>query len=170
MRFDRSRIEDFLRLAGERLDGEWLLVGGAAAAAWFAPTRTTEDIDLIGLGGSPAERLALMELAASAALPVEAVNSAADFFIRRIPNWRDRMIELHRGTRSTIYRPDATLFLLLKITRLSEVDLSDCLALVGHGDRIDAAVVRAALDALPSTEDTALRARRDALRAQLIVR
>jgi hypothetical protein len=52
LRFDRARIQALLELAGERLTGEWLLIGGAAAAAWFAPVRTTEDIDLIGLGGS----------------------------------------------------------------------------------------------------------------------
>jgi hypothetical protein len=68
LRFDRARIQALLELAGERLSGEWLLIGGAAAAAWFSPVRTTEDIDLIGLGGSLAERLSLMDLAASAAI------------------------------------------------------------------------------------------------------
>jgi hypothetical protein len=46
LRFDRSRIQALLELAGEQLTGEWLLIGGAAAAAWFSPVRTTEDIDL----------------------------------------------------------------------------------------------------------------------------
>ena len=166
-RFDRARIQAFVQLAGERLAGEWLLVGGGAAAAWFAPSRTTEDVDLIGLGFAQDERLALMELAASAQLPVEAVNSAADFFVRRIPGWRDMLVVLHRGARAIIYRPDATLFLLLKVGRLSEVDLDDCLALLDHGDALDRARVVGAIDALPTTSDQAALDRRQRLRARL---
>ncbi len=66
-RFDRDRIRALLESAGNKLTGEWLLIGGAAAAAWFSPARTTEDIDLVGLGGTQDERFALMQLAAEAA-------------------------------------------------------------------------------------------------------
>ncbi len=167
LRYDRSRIQALLELVGERLDGEWLLIGGGAAAAWFAPSRTTEDLDLIGLGGTQAERLALMDLAVTAAIPIEAVNSAADFFVRRIDGWRDQLIALHRGSRATIYRPDATLFLLLKIGRLSAVDLEDCLALLKHVDGSNEAVdrvrVREQLRALPPSADKALQRRRAVL-------
>lgn len=171
LRFDRSRVQALLELAGERLEGEWLLIGGGAAAAWFAPGRTTEDLDLIGLGGTQAERFALMELAAAAAIPIEAVNSAADFFVRRIDGWRDQMIELHRGSRATIYRPNATLFLLLKIGRLSAVDLDDCVALLEHVDQsrepVDRGRVREQLEVLPASDDPALQQRRAHLSAVL---
>src|SRR5678815_6018965 len=70
LRFDRSRIQALLKTAGDRLAGEWLVIGGAAAAAWFSPSRTTEDIDLISLAGTQEARLALMELAADASIPV----------------------------------------------------------------------------------------------------
>jgi hypothetical protein len=170
-RFDRARVKGFLELACERLEGDWLLIGGGAAAAWFAPGRTTEDLDIVGLGGSQQERFALMELAASAGLPIEAVNSAADFFVRRVTGWRDHLVELHRGTTATVYRPDATLFLLLKIQRLSEVDLDDCLALLDHcvreNESIALADVTRAVDQLPATEDAHLQARRVTLSARL---
>jgi len=162
--FDRARIQALLTLAGERLDGEWLLIGGGAAAAWFSPGRTTEDIDLIGLGGTQAERFALMELAVEAAIPIEAVNSAADFFVRRVAGWRDELVVLHRGSRATIFRPTATLFVLLKLHRLSAVDLDDCLALLDHCGRshetLDRGRMRASLEALPSSDDLALCERR----------
>jgi hypothetical protein len=171
LRFDRSRIQSLIELAGDRLTGEWLLIGGAAAAAWFAPVRTTEDIDLIGLGGSQAERLALMELAESAAIPIEAVNTAADFYLRRIDGWRDQLVPLHRGANATVYRPSATLFILLKIHRLSAVDLDDCLALLDHCEqsveRIDRPRIHARLDTLPHTEDASLLERRARLRGAL---
>lgn len=161
LRFDRTRIQAFLALAGERLDGEWLVIGGAAAAAWFVPSRTTEDIDMIGLAGTRDERFALMTLASEAAVPIEAVNSAADFFVRRIDGWRDHLVSLHRGSRATIYRPDATLFLQLKVPRLSEVDLADCLALLALRDEvIERPRVLHSLASLADTEDAALRDRR----------
>lgn len=147
------------------------MIGGGAAAAWFSPGRTTEDLDLIGLGGSQAERFALMELATEASLPIEAVNSAADFFVRRIPGWRDHLVELHRGQRGVVYRPDATLFLLLKVNRLSEVDFGDCIALIEHcrqsGEGIDRGRVTAHLDQLPGNDDGNLLDRRAKLREAL---
>lgn len=171
-RFDRTRIQAFLQLAGERLEGEWLLIGGGAAAAWFAPTRTTEDVDLISLAGTQADRLALMELAAGASLPIEAVNSAADYFVRKIDDWRDHLVVLHRGTSATIYRPDSTLFLLLKVRRLSETDLDDCIALIDHcarrGEPTDTARLRMQVEALPPTEDRSLHERRARLLDHLV--
>jgi histidinol-phosphate/aromatic aminotransferase/cobyric acid decarboxylase-like protein len=167
LRFALSRIQALLELAGRTLDGEWLLIGGAAAAAWFAPARTTEDLDIIGLQGTQEERFALMTFAEGAAIPIEAVNSAADFFVRRIAGWRDELIVLLRGPRATIYRPSATLFLLLKINRLSATDLEDCLGLLAHcalsHEALDRARARGALAALAETDDVALRARRQQL-------
>lgn len=167
----RAAIEDFLEAACAGLEGEWLLVGGALAATWFAAGRVTADIDLIGLAGTMAERLQLMELAQARGLPVEAVNSAADFFLHRIPGWRDELEVLRRGPRSTLYRPTPTLFLLLKIGRLSEQDLADCLGLLSlvqkEGLALDAPRVLAALAELPATDDMRLAGRRQALQAAL---
>lgn len=160
----RDRIEAFVCAVAERLDGEWLLVGGAAAALWFRPERVTEDIDLFGLGGSNRERAQLLDLAAAESFPLEVVNTTADWFVRRIPDWREQLEVLRRGSRAVIYRPNATLFLLLKCARLSESDLEDCLGLLGTGPSIDAARVLAAIDGLPATGDVALAARRLELR------
>jgi len=127
-RLDRDRLEDIIQALGNRLDGDWLLVGGALVALWVEPRRVTADIDLVGLGGTMAERLALMEAAEGLGLPVEALNSAADFFVRRVAGWREEIEPFRRGRRATIHRPTPTLFLLLKLARLSEQDLADCLA------------------------------------------
>jgi hypothetical protein len=171
LRLGRERIRRFLERAADALDGDWLLIGGAAAALWFREDRVTEDIDLVGLGDAPGARLALLELADEEGLPIEAVNSAADFFVRRVDGWRDRLELLLAGARGTIYRPDPTLFLLLKLRRLSETDLDDCLALLVHVAREGAALdrdgVSQALAALPATEDERLRERRKALGAAL---
>lgn len=144
-----------------------MLIGGGAAAMWLSATRTTEDLDLIGLAGTQDERFALMNLALEASLPVEAVNSAADFFVRRIADWRDHMVVLHPGPSATIYRPDATLFVLLKLQRLSEVDLADCEACLRTGETIDRDRLRSSLAALAPTDDQHLQQRRERLAALL---
>ena len=174
LRFDKARIEALLAMASEQLDGEWLLIGGAAAATWFSVARTTEDVDLVGLAGTSAERLALMDLASNAGFPIEAVNSAADFFVRKIDGWRDELVPLVQGPRATIYRPSATLFLLLKIERLTAVDLDDCIALLEHctgtGERVDRGRVLSRLVSLPPPTDAGRQERRSSLEELLRTR
>lgn len=171
LRLDRARIERFLVAAGDRLTGDWLLIGGAAAAVWFSHGRVTEDVDLIGLAGTAAQRLQLMELAMAEGLPIEAVNSAADFFVHRIPDWRSALEVLRHGASATIYRPTPTLFLLLKCRRLSEADLEDCRALIrfarAQALTVEVARVAAELDGLAATTDAALAERRRMLREAL---
>jgi hypothetical protein len=166
--FDRERLDALVSAVCDRLEGEWLLIGGAVAALWFDPRRTTEDVDIMGLGGTSSERLALLELADSLGLPVESMNSAADFFVQRIADWRAQLVPFRSGAKSVVYRPTATLFLLLKVRRLDERDLGDCRALVATGESFDRARVTAALDALPAPPDTALAARRAELRALIV--
>jgi hypothetical protein len=83
-------------------------------ALWLEPRRVTEDIDLVGLGGSPDDRLDLMRFADAMGLPIEAVNSAADYFVRRVHGWEQELELFLAGTGARLYRPTATLFLLLK--------------------------------------------------------
>jgi hypothetical protein len=156
-----ERLEVLLAALTEHLDGDWLLLGGALVALWLEPRRVTEDIDLVSLAGLPEQRLQLMEFAAAAGLSIEAVNSAADYFVRRIPGWQQE-IELFRlGPKARIYRPTPTLFLLVKIGRLSDQDLADCLAMIAKA-RTDALpvdgkrVLAALIDLPPTAEPTAL--------------
>ena len=168
---DTTAIRALLDSAEGRLTGEWLLVGGALASIWFNPARVTEDVDLIGLAGTNAERRALMELASSVGLPVEAVNSAADYFVQKTPGWRGELEVLRATEHLTILRPTPTFFVVLKIGRLTEQDLDDCLLLVDFADRealaVDRERISAAILALPPTEDEPLRGRRAALLARL---
>lgn len=127
---DRQQISGLLDQLGERLSGEWLLVGGALVSVWVEPRRVTQDIDLLGLVGAPSERLALMDAVFSLGFPIELVNSAADFFVHRVPGWRDEIEILRQYSHCAFYRPTPTLFVLLKMDRLSEQDLKDCVAVI----------------------------------------
>jgi hypothetical protein len=161
---NRDAIERIVRAIGDRLDGQWLIVGGAALALWVAPRRVTEDVDVVPILQTGSERLALLELAEQLGLPIEAVNSAADFFVRRIDGWELQLELLHRGARSPVYRPNATLMLLLKLGRLSERDLEDCKLVLATGAAVDRARLERALAALPASDDAALVERRRELR------
>ncbi|MCM2276990.1 MAG: hypothetical protein NDJ89_02820 [Oligoflexia bacterium] len=121
-------MRKFIESAGKKLDGRWVLMGGALLPVLGSSIRSTTDIDLAGLTAKEqAQSIALMELAESLGLPIEAINQAGGFFLLRIPSYEKHLKVLHQGTSATIFRPDATLYLLLKIRRLSETDLSDCL-------------------------------------------
>ncbi|MBN2498799.1 MAG: hypothetical protein JXR96_29680 [Deltaproteobacteria bacterium] len=147
---DSELLTEFLKLAGERLEGDWVLLGGTVLPALGIGDRVTLDIDIAGPpGGGQEQLLAVMEIAEDLGLPAEAVNPAAAFFLQRIRGWQKHLVLLHRGAGARIHRPDATLFLLLKLRRLSEADLSDCLAMLRfarrEGERLDRARVRRAL-------------------------
>lgn len=167
----RERIRELVDAAGEELDGDWVLVGGALATLWFLPDRATEDIDLISVLEGPDWRYQLMDFALAHGVPLEAVNSAADFFLRRFPDWRDQLEILHAGAHARILRPTPTLFLLLKAGRMSEADLGDCLALLNLATRtglsVDRVRVRDHLRSLAEPESTAASERRKVLHAAL---
>jgi hypothetical protein len=135
---DAARIDAIVQNVSDRLPGDWLLIGGGLAALWFDARRVTEDVDLVGIEGTGADRLSLLGLAHDLGLPVESVNSAADFFVHRIPDWREQL-QLFRVGRTLLDRCR-----------------SDALSF--DGDR-----VLAAMAALPATNDAELSARRSRL-------
>lgn len=139
---DTRALHAFLKLAGDKLTGDWVIVGGSVLPMLGVDHRSTVDIDIAGPDDADmAQTLALMEIADSLGLPVEAINQAASYFLRRIDGWEQHLVPLHRGSSARLFRPDPTLFLLLKIPRLSESDLADCLAFLDyaaqHGETID---------------------------------
>jgi hypothetical protein len=71
---------------------------------------------------------------------------------------------LYRGSRGRVYRPNATLMILLKMRRLSERDLADCELVLATRSEIDRGRLVDALSALPPTDDTELTTRRLELR------
>ena len=165
---DRGRSGGILDAVAGRRGGEGLRSGVGRVALWLEPRRVTEDIDLVGLHGTAEERFALMHLAHSLGIPVEAVNSAADFFVRRIDGWREQLEVFRTGARATVYRPTATLFVLLKMRRLSERDLADCRAALARaaadGATVDRSRLLAALDGLDAATGEGLAPRRAELR------
>jgi hypothetical protein len=167
---DKARIEAILASAVERLDGDWLLLGGALVAVWVDAERRTEDIDLIGLRG-PDDRRRLLDFAVSSGIPIEALNSAADFFLEKVPGWRDELSLWRTGPKGRIFWPSPTLFLSLKCRRLSEQDLEDCLKVLTKAKADGLAVHRSritqTLDALPETSEPGTVERRKALRRAL---
>lgn len=171
MQLEQQTLSQFIQHLVDETEGKWLLVGGALVALWLHPRRMTEDLDLVGLSGTNEERLKLMNAAAAQGLPIEAVNSAAEFFVRRIDDWLDQIEIFIEGKKGIIYRPTPTLFLLLKISRLSEQDLEDCITLLAYtkqqGWSVDRDRILGEIDRLKPTDDHHLMNRRLHLKVAL---
>lgn len=122
-------MKKFLCEALKTLDGEWIIIGGTVLPLMGVDHRVTMDIDLVNLNfkSSNQQTFQLMEIAQSIGLPVEAINQAGAFFLSKMEDVNDHLILLEKSKNCTIYRPDAYLYIKLKITRLSETDMEDCL-------------------------------------------
>jgi hypothetical protein len=171
MTMDGDLLERFLDLAVDRLDGDWVIIGGRVLPLVDIQHRVTLDIDVVGPEWNQ-QTLELLQIAVAIGLAPEAVNQAAAFFLHRIPGWGHHLIPVRKGLRATFHRPDSTLYVLLKLARLTATDLQDCMQyLQWAGDRnetIEADVLRQAVDrelgAGPGPEK---RERLEALRAVL---
>jgi len=150
---DSDTLRRFVELAGDRLQGDWLVIGGAVLPLLGVDHRTTVDIDLAGPDDAGnAQTITLMGIASELGLAPESINQAGAYFLRGVPGWSDDLVEFHRGSGATISLPNATLYLLLKVERLSEADVSDCAERIRLASRrresIDVARVMRRLDEL----------------------
>ena len=92
------------------------------------------DIDMVAINNkqSNSQSIKLMEIAESLGLPVEAINQAGEYFLSKVDGFQDHLILFAESKKCKIYRPDAYLFLKLKLARSSETDLRDCMAFLRH--------------------------------------
>ncbi|HLG20299.1 MAG TPA: hypothetical protein VI895_10860 [Bdellovibrionota bacterium] len=123
---NKSTIEKVVRILIEEEGGDWVLLGGSLARLEFGGRRATLDIELFSCDGKPESRLQLLRTAEKVGLPVEALNSAADFFLYRVPKWKEELILVRKGRRGRLYRPSKTLFCALKLSRGTDADIEDC--------------------------------------------
>jgi hypothetical protein len=126
-------LDRFIEQALKKLKGDWIIIGGSAAILLDISSRATMDIDIAGpADATNSDMLALMEIAESLGLPPEVINPIGAFFLRKIPDWEKHLVLIEKNSRARIFRPDGTLFLLLKLARMSEPDLEDSIAMVRY--------------------------------------
>ena len=135
-------ISRFIKLAANKIGGEWVLIGGSVLSFLKILNRSTLDIDIVGPQSSTqADQLVLMEIAEHLEIPVESINQAASFFYYRLKPCKKDLLLLHQGTSARIYRPNATFYVLLKLARFTETDLGDCKSILSYaknsGEDID---------------------------------
>lgn len=148
---DRAIVEKFVDLAAQRLSGDFVIIGGAVLSLLGIEGRTTVDIDVAGpKEASLGETLKLFEIAEGLGLPPEAINQAGAFFLHRIEDYERHLVLIRDGPLARIYRPDATLFILLKVARLTERDLEDCLKVIEYarktGEVIEVSSIKKAIE------------------------
>lgn len=149
----KELLDQFFELASEKLSGEWILLGGSVLPYLGRPIRATVDIDLatISLRGGE-QQLELMEIAESLSLPIEAVNTAAEFFVRKIPWFKNNLVHMYSKGDFCVYRPNVNLFIQLKLPRLSESDLEDMLEFLKFAGEIEEPIHASFLEQLMSKE------------------
>jgi hypothetical protein len=125
---DSKTTHRFFELAAKELKGDWIILGGSVMVLLGVNERFTVDIDLAGpKNATQADTLKLMTIAEKIGLAPEAINQAGAFFLSRIPRWEDNLVPILKTKHFSLSRPNSFLFLQLKIARLSESDLGDCL-------------------------------------------
>ncbi len=122
-------MKKFMAQALKNLNGQWIIIGGTVLPMMGVDHRPTIDIDFINLefSDSMEQTLKLMAIVESLDLPVETINQAGAYFLSKISNVNKHLVLLDKSKKCEVYRPDAYLFIKLKITRMSESDLLDCL-------------------------------------------
>ncbi len=134
----KDLLQKFLLLAGDRLDGDWILIGGTILPILNIDYRVTMDIDLIGkTEKQQSQNIELMDIAIQLGLPVETINQAGSYFLSKIENFENNLIEIYKGKGATIFRPDLFLFLKLKLARLNETDQMDCIEYIKYSKKND---------------------------------
>ena len=124
-----ENYQKFVNTVADEISGDWLIIGGSLLAILGAHQRVTADIDICPLDKMNNDlQLELMNLAIKCGLSIEAINPAADFFVKQIPNWKSSIVLLKKGHKGALYRPSLELYFKLKLARCSESDAEDCLS------------------------------------------
>lgn len=144
---DRKLLAKLMKMAGSRLTGDWVLIGGTVLPLVGIDYRVTTDIDLVGTETKQQEQLLeLMEMASELGLSVETINQAGAFFLHKIKDFKKHLCLVHEGPSARLFRPDLYLFIRLKIGRLSESDLTDCLEYAKYSfqtaEKVDSAGIK----------------------------
>jgi len=133
----KNILRDFLKIAGDRLGGDWVILGGSVLPLVDLEIRVTTDIDIAGPDSTnQTDLLMLMEIADELGLGPEAINQAGAYFLRKIRYWEKSLVLIHKGKKSSFSRPNINLFVSLKIQRFSEADFDDCKAMIEYAKKI----------------------------------
>ncbi len=126
---ETSKITAVIDEICQKIGGSWLLTGGGLVQLHFKAERATEDVDLVPIHHDRLSDVAaqnqLFQSAIRLGLGPENVNSAAQFFVNQIPDWKSHVVLLKSGAEGSVYRPDLTLFIVLKLHRATPIDLED---------------------------------------------
>ena len=125
-------MKQFLKKSPEFLKGEWVLLGGALLPLLGENVRSTTDIDLVPLKEQRGQLLNVFNLAEALKLPIESVNLAASYFLLKMKDYEHNLILIHETQSFALYRPNLFLYLQLKLKRLSQTDLEDCLSYIRY--------------------------------------
>ena len=133
MKLNSKTLRKFLEIAGEKMSGEWVVIGGTVLPMLGINHRVTVDIDFVSKSKKE-DTLKLMSIADELGLSIETINQAGAYFLYQIPDFERNLIILYEGSKAKIYRPNLFLYIQLKIKRFSDSDVLDCLEYIKYAE------------------------------------
>jgi dihydrofolate reductase len=110
---NKAKIEEFVRLALKHLHGKWVIIGGSALYFLGLNERVIVDVDLAKFSNDY-QNLKLFKIAEEMGLEDDAISRSRRYFLEKIPEWQENLIEIAANETCQILRPNANLFILLK--------------------------------------------------------
>lgn len=121
-----SEVRRIIDRIVDTLEGDWILVGGALLNFLKVSDRQTLDIDLVPVNKATNEdQLKIVEIAVDNGLPPEAINFAAEYFVKKQAGWKNQIVLIKTTKKARLYRPSKKLFRQLKESRGTPTDLKD---------------------------------------------
>ncbi len=128
-KIDDKILDKVLLQIVNEVGGDWVLVGASVLLAVDPLFRATQDIDLVDISkdeGGAVERLTKVILnAKTLGLTPDHINGSAGFFLRQIKGWEKFLVLMKSTKEGRVYRPDANLYLALKLKRGTDIDVED---------------------------------------------
>lgn len=123
---DGKQIRKLINALCERLEGDWLLIGGSLLHFLEIGTRQTLDIDLVPIDKVTNDTLLqAIEVAVEHDLPPESINFAAEYFVKKQKGWKKNIVLMKQTKTMRLFRPNKKLFKNLKLARGTETDKED---------------------------------------------
>ncbi|MFH1727036.1 MAG: hypothetical protein ABIA04_01280 [Pseudomonadota bacterium] len=78
----------------------------------------------------------LFDLIADFGLEPETLNFVGIYYLNKIKDYKNKLVLLKKGKKSSVYRPNVNLFIELKLERFTESDYQDCIEFIKYAKRI----------------------------------
>ncbi len=146
---DPRSLQKFVQLMGDELRGDWVFCSSVILPLLSVSSNVYSEIDIaLPQDVDTTNIVRLFSIAERLGWPVETVQLHATHYAQSIADWRRMVLPLRKSKNCGVYRADVNLFVAMRMQRLTEADLTDCLDYVAYALREGEAINEAYLSQL----------------------